>query len=820
MIPQPIDHDGAPPGRASRVGEEMLRRKGMRRFLVTVPSYAAVLLIVWAGAAVGLGPWQGAMVVTMFTLVTLSVFYGLLRSGLTLRSRDPVLTFAQVVFTILLVTLMYGLFDAGRTTALLWLSVTIAYDIRRLPERQIRLAAALSLLLPTLVVGLQSWFRPEAHGWRDDLLNLGLMAATLPVLIAVSAQARAVRRRELAQKEQMADTLAQLRELSVRDALTGAYNRRHMLARLDEEVRRQQRAPAPLCVVLLDIDHFKQVNDRCGHAVGDLVLCRLVQLAHEAFPGDVDVLARWGGEEFLLLMPGRDLEQVEAALQRLRDAVHAEPWAQLHDRLSVTFSAGLCQHPRGGSMTETLERADRALYQAKALGRDRLAVDASGGAAAPMRPAAPAPAVGVGPAPCPAPPLRPTAPATPADAVRATTGGRRPRRLLVDLLLGTERRMRAAMPMCWLSSGMYAACIAAMLLYVIPTGLLTAGQATALMAHNLIGCVVPLLLVRSGMTLRWRDPAMTLSYVLWSSLGLTAAYAWVPPARGAVLQMLTLTIVFGFMGLRPLQAKIAGAATVLLLIAMPLATAWSGAGDFEPRQTVLEVSMTSVVLWLLTMQSYNHGQTRDRVRREREELSAAAEQVERLMMRDPLTGLYNRQYMQLALERECLRHERLGGGFCVALIDLDHFKQINDRWGHQAGDHVLTGFASAAAGALRQTDVICRWGGEEFLVLLLHPGPDLERAGLAAVNRLREHVAAQRLCPGAPDLRVTLSAGVARHRPGELWSEVLARADRALYQAKAGGRDRCLLADAPAFATLPPGMTSSDAAARVSPTAT
>jgi len=92
-------------------------------------------------------------------------------------------------------------------------------------------------------------------------------------------------------------------------------------------------------------------------------------------------------------------------------------------------------------------------------------------------------------------------------------------------------------------------------------------------------------------------------------------------------------------------------------------------------------------------------------------------------MHDPLTGLFNRQQMQHLLERECDRHQRSGTGFCVALIDLDHFKSVNDTHGHPVGDEVLVNFAKAAQTVLRTTDVICRWGGEEFLVLLVDTDP-------------------------------------------------------------------------------------------------
>ena len=121
----------------------------------------------------------------------------------------------------------------------------------------------------------------------------------------------------------------------------------------------------------------------------------------------------------------------------------------------------------------------------------------------------------------------------------------------------------------------------------------------------------------------------------------------------------------------------------------------------------------------------------------------------------------------------------------MALIDLDHFKKINDTHGHQAGDDVLTGFASAAQAALRETDVICRWGGEEFLVLLRDTDPALQ--GREALKRLRDNLTNLRT---PSDTAVTFSAGLALARTDEPAERTIERADRALYAAKTAGRNR------------------------------
>jgi diguanylate cyclase (GGDEF)-like protein len=161
---------------------------------------------------------------------------------------------------------------------------------------------------------------------------------------------------------------------------------------------------------------------------------------------------------------------------------------------------------------------------------------------------------------------------------------------------------------------------------------------------------------------------------------------------------------------------------------------------------------------------------------------------------DPLTGLSNRR-LTLQLLDQLAREARLERGSVVFLCDLDHFKNINDGWGHPMGDQVLVAVASALRASTRDADTVARWGGEEFLVLL----PDT-RAGEAAelAERLRAkveslQVADRHQCP----VPVTVSIGIATLCASETGSTWLKRADEALYRAKADGRNCCRLADPP-----------------------
>jgi diguanylate cyclase len=176
--------------------------------------------------------------------------------------------------------------------------------------------------------------------------------------------------------------------------------------------------------------------------------------------------------------------------------------------------------------------------------------------------------------------------------------------------------------------------------------------------------------------------------------------------------------------------------------------------------------------------------------RRRQRLNEAMEQLADLAMRDELTGLYNRRYIMDVLMRQKALADRGHMSFTLCYCDLDHFKQINDRFGHQAGDHALAEFARVAEGVVRSVDFVARLGGEEFLLVLV--GADDQTASRVA-RRLCDRTRFLEVVEQAPDFRLTVSVGVASFRRGERIEDVIQRADRALYQAKSQGRDQIVL---------------------------
>lgn len=181
-------------------------------------------------------------------------------------------------------------------------------------------------------------------------------------------------------KERTAELSAlveEVKRLSQLDALTGAYNRRAMELRLPIDMERCARYGRPFAVIFADIDHFKNINDQHGHAVGDAVLREIAQRLQRSLRANLDWMVRFGGEEFVIFMPETHAEQATEIAQRLRQEIRSTPFHNEGVELHLTCSFGVAQYCAGDSMDSLLERADAMLYAAKNEGRDRVCTDAA-----------------------------------------------------------------------------------------------------------------------------------------------------------------------------------------------------------------------------------------------------------------------------------------------------------------------------------------------------------------------------------------------------------------------------------------------------------
>jgi diguanylate cyclase (GGDEF)-like protein len=359
------------------LGERLLGPAGPQRIrtaqsLLALAVYA--LFAGWQAAAVGLGLMPAASLAWMaLYLAGAGAFYLALRSGWSLRlPGDPSLTFPQTLFGLGVAAGGYAFAGPLRGGLIAVCMLVVLFGASKLTPRQGWASAAFGVLaLGVVMAGRVVSGAPDARP-AEEALHFLMAAITAAAMAVLVAQLARLRLRLLRQREDLAAALARIQLLATRDELTGLPNRRAMIEALQTATARQARVGEPVALVMIDLDHFKSINDGHGHRVGDGVLRGFAERAHMALRA-VDLLGRWGGEEFLLLLPDTTLEQAQLCVERLREQLRGSPFDELVDGLTLRFSAGVtaCRGP--ADLDAAIERADRALYQAKAEGRDRSA---------------------------------------------------------------------------------------------------------------------------------------------------------------------------------------------------------------------------------------------------------------------------------------------------------------------------------------------------------------------------------------------------------------------------------------------------------------
>ena len=265
------------------------------------------------------------------------------------------------------------------------LYLATAFDLRRHARDDLQWRFPLLLSLPVLLGGLAFGSRalralldPEAVTAQmnaHSALNVGSALSYIVLVLLMHAVLTAL---------VVSRLLGQLQRLARRDPLTGLLNRRGMHAALDQHARQHRRAADTFSVLMIDIDHFKAVNDRHGHEAGDRALAQVARLMSQTL-GPADLLGRFGGEEFVVLLPAVGLAKARAQAEVLRERVRAQPLALDSGPLTLSVSIGVAEWAGPPEdVARLLARADGALYRAKHQGRDR--VESSPGAASPTQP--------------------------------------------------------------------------------------------------------------------------------------------------------------------------------------------------------------------------------------------------------------------------------------------------------------------------------------------------------------------------------------------------------------------------------------------------
>lgn len=578
----------------------------------------------------------------------------------------------------------------------------------------------------------------------------------------------------------------QAQRLSLTDTLTGVANRRGILYKLQRELSRAKRHGHPLTVAIFDLDHFKQINDRWGHPMGDQILRACTEAVSEEIRAS-DTLGRFGGEEFLLVLTDTTEEQAGHLLKRCQRRIQA---LSLHstagDPVLVTASFGCCslaieQHHEI-TRDDLINTADQALYAAKNSGRNRIEKAKANH-------------------------KRTLANATIRsgwhwqELLRPSSW-----RPFLYSILGWSPVAKAMLISC-ITAYIAMNAVGVLLLLLTLENIQPFINVQTIQTSTVIAGLVmltSLIIFFSGFSVRRRWPGslfyqhLSLQFfgLALVSLGYLTGILYISTGI-----MLLCSPIIGFMLFERrivIQVFLVSLGSVVVLAYLSAFGVLPYAPAFKPFITSQQINiplLTFLIYYFITIcialvfVLFNHilGSWRERSA----EIKAAGKI-------DALTGVMNRHCILQELEAAISRSQRLRQGSAVILLDMDHFKQINDTWGHPAGDQVLKHAAKRLRQTLREEDSIGRFGGEEFLLVL----QELTQAqAKKLVERCRQCLADAVTVEGSRQQTITVSASfglVFFNGESAVNADDLIRlADVALYRAKNAGRNRVEVSDVP-----------------------
>lgn len=340
------------------------------RFLMAAGTSFLVSLALLLFAFFGLLPWRAALEGAAGIAVLVLAFFVLFRSGLNLRFSDPSLTAEQVGAAILF--LAYVMYHAGPARAAFtpFYLMAMLFGVLRLSAARLMALALLALAAHGAVLHF-SYRRDPSMELGAALTEFGVLLVVLPWFAVMGGYVSRLRLRLSDSHKALRKAFDRMGEVAVRDELTGVYNRRFLMETLARERARAERLSQAFSVCIVDIDHFKSVNDELGHAAGDAVLRHFAELAPRGLRGS-DTFGRFGGEEFLLVLPDTGRPGALVAAERVRAAAEAAAFPGLPAGQRVTVTVGVATQHSGEEINALLARADEALYQGKRAGRNRV----------------------------------------------------------------------------------------------------------------------------------------------------------------------------------------------------------------------------------------------------------------------------------------------------------------------------------------------------------------------------------------------------------------------------------------------------------------
>ena len=360
----------------SNTQEQSRQAMRVRRFFLAC--FFSILYLL----AVAVFYWQGLVDREILIIATgcvgfaMAVFYGIFSSGLNKKAAEKNLTAPIILCALALMLWITYVAPASRIIFTPFVFVIIAYGMYRLTQRTMLLLSLSTLAGYAAVIGLHytqfhdaALLKFERSVLKLEMLHWFVLAITLPSFVMLTGRVQRLHNALL----KAGRKIKNIEEHARRDQLIGCYNRRYMVAALEEQKRLADETGTDLCLAVIDLDHFKLVNDEVGHLAGDEVLRTFARIAQDNVRQG-DVFGRYGGEEFLLVLPETSLLAALNSAERIREQVETYAWNAKLQR-SITVSIGLTQYISGESVLDLFSRADTAMYLAKRGGRNQVVVE-------------------------------------------------------------------------------------------------------------------------------------------------------------------------------------------------------------------------------------------------------------------------------------------------------------------------------------------------------------------------------------------------------------------------------------------------------------
>ena len=336
----------------------------MRRLLMSFSTYILCCGLGYVSYLAGFMEWPAIAGFLIIIPTANIILYIIIRTGLNLKMPDPSLTAVQMCVAILVV--MYGMYFANESRGVLLLIyvIVLLFGIFRLNTRSFLYISLFAFLTYGIDIALLSIYRPQGVNFNIEYLQWGILALVLVAFSAIGGYISSLR-----QNLRISNDI--IREMANRDELTGLYNRRHVLELLECEKNRSSRGGGIFCLAILDIDHFKNVNDTYGHQAGDAVL-QAVATTMKTTIRNTEYCSRYGGEEFLIVLTQTNINGALIAAERVRTNIEKIPFPDIGSDFKITVSIGLSEYKMRENIDDVIARADEALYRAKNGGRNRV----------------------------------------------------------------------------------------------------------------------------------------------------------------------------------------------------------------------------------------------------------------------------------------------------------------------------------------------------------------------------------------------------------------------------------------------------------------